>query len=61
MNLVITSIYLFIIGLFFGSFYLVVATRLPKNESIVSPGSHCENCNHRLSWYELIPSFSYLF
>ena len=57
----VIGIYLFIVGLFFGSFYNVVATRLPKNESIIKPGSHCENCKHRLTWYELIPVFSYIF
>lgn len=54
-------IYLFIIGLFFGSFYNVVAERLSNNKSIIIPGSHCENCNHRLAWYELIPVFSFIF
>lgn len=53
-------IYLFIVGLFVGSFYNVVALRLCKNESIVFPGSHCMNCNHKLAWYELIPVFSYI-
>lgn len=53
-------ILLFISGLVFGSFYLVVATRLPEEESIISPGSHCDNCNHKLSWYELIPVISYI-
>lgn len=53
-------IYLFIVGLFFGSFYNVVALRLSNNESIIFPGSHCLNCNHKLSWYELIPVFSYI-
>lgn len=51
---------LFIIGLIFGSFYLVVATRLPEGGSIIKPGSHCDNCKHELSWYELIPVISYL-
>lgn len=53
-------IYLFIAGLFFGSFYNVVALRLSNNESIIFPGSHCVNCNHKLSWNELIPIFSYI-
>lgn len=53
-------IYLFIVGLFFGSFYNVFALRLSNNESIIFPGSHCVNCNHKLSWYELIPVFSYI-
>lgn len=53
-------LYLFLLGLFVGSFYNVVALRLCKNESIVFPGSHCVNCNHKLAWYELIPVFSYI-
>lgn len=49
-----------VIGLVFGSFFLVVATRLPEGKSIVKPGSHCDNCNHLLKWYELIPIVSYI-
>lgn len=56
----VVLIYLFIVGLFLGSFYNVVALRLSNNESIIFPGSHCLNCNHKLSWYELIPVFSYI-
>lgn len=51
----------FIFGLVLGSFYNVVGFRLCKNESLIKPRSHCQNCNHILSWYELIPVFSYLF
>ncbi len=54
-------IYFFIFGLIFGSFFNVVATRIPKNESIVFPKSHCDICNHTLKWYELIPILSFLF
>lgn len=54
------EVYIFIIGLLFGSFYNVVGMRLSNNESIVFPGSHCEKCNHKLSWYENIPLFSYI-
>ncbi len=50
----------FVFGSVMGSFYYVVATRLSKGESIVSPPSHCDNCNHKLSWYENIPIISYL-
>ena len=49
-----------VLGLVFGSFYLVVATRLPEEKSIIKPGSHCDNCQHMLSWYELIPVISYV-
>ncbi len=54
-------LYLFIVGLFFGSFYNCLCDRLSNNQSIIHPGSHCDNCKHELTWYELIPVFSYLF
>ena len=51
---------IFIFGSVMGSFLNVLAVRLSNNESILWPGSHCHNCNHRLRWYELIPVVSYL-
>ncbi|MGN1374260.1 MAG: prepilin peptidase [Bacilli bacterium] len=56
----IIIVYMFIIGAVLGSFYMVVGDRLSNNESIVVPRSHCSNCNHILSWYELIPIVSYI-
>ena len=53
-------IFLFILGIILGSFYNVVATRIPNGESIIKPGSHCTNCYHLLKWYELIPLVSYI-
>ncbi len=50
----------FVLGSIMGSFYYVVATRISKGESIISPPSHCDNCNHKLKWYENIPIISYL-
>lgn len=50
----------FILGSVMGSFFHVVATRLSNDESIISPGSHCHVCDHKLKWYELIPIISYL-
>ena len=44
---------------FLASFLNVVAIRIPKGESIVSPPSHCVHCNHRLGPKDLIPIFSY--
>ena len=54
------EIIVFILGIVLGSFYNVVGLRLPNGESILKPGSHCPNCNHKLSWYENIPIISYL-
>jgi len=34
-----------IFGLLLGSFFNVLIWRLPRNESIVLPGSHCPECN----------------
>ncbi len=50
----------FILGTILGSFYMVVAERIPRGESIVMPPSHCDKCNHRLTPIELIPIFSYI-
>ena len=54
-------IVIFIFGITFGSFYNVVAYRLPKGESIIKPASHCPKCNHKLGASELVPIFSYIF
>jgi len=54
-------IYTFIIGITMGSFFNVCIYRIPGGESIVSPPSHCYNCNTRLRGVDLIPVFSYLF
>lgn len=51
---------IFVIGVIFGSFYGVVGSRLPRNLSIIKPGSHCESCGHILKWYENIPLISYI-
>lgn len=51
----------FALGLCFGSFGNVVALRMPKEESIVLPRSHCPHCKHSLGVLDLIPVFSFLF
>ena len=52
---------IFVLGTIFGSFYLVVATRLPKGMDILISRSKCDKCGHVLRWYNLIPIFSFLF
>lgn len=51
----------FLYGIVIGSFLNVCIYRIPKQESIVTVGSHCMNCNHPLAWYDLFPLFSFLF
>jgi leader peptidase (prepilin peptidase)/N-methyltransferase len=48
-------------GLLFGSFLNVLIFRIPKDESVVFPSSHCPKCNNNLKWYHNIPVFSWLF
>ncbi|MBO4246141.1 MAG: prepilin peptidase [Bacilli bacterium] len=55
------NILIFIIGSVLGSFYTVIATRLPQKKSIIKPRSHCDQCGHVLSPLELIPILSYIF
>jgi leader peptidase (prepilin peptidase)/N-methyltransferase len=49
----------FLIGACVGSFLNVVIYRLPKEESIVTPGSHC-GCGQPIKWYDNIPILSWL-
>lgn len=51
----------FVIGLIIGSFLNVCIYRIPRNESIVYPASHCTECGYKLAWCDLIPLVSYLF
>lgn len=47
-------------GMLVGSFLNVCICRLPKNESIVSPPSHCPLCSYQIRWFDNIPLVSYL-
>lgn len=65
-------VFLFVLGLLFGSFLNVVIHRLPRAESetstwwvgyssLVNPRrSQCPHCQHEIRWYENIPVFSWL-
>jgi leader peptidase (prepilin peptidase)/N-methyltransferase len=50
-----------ILGLIVGSFLNVVVHRVPRRESIVTPGSHCPSCGHSLRPWENIPVISWVF
>ena len=49
-----------IIGLIWGSFLNVVAYRIPRQESLLFPPSHCPNCDQRLGPIDLVPVLSFL-
>ncbi|MGH2918630.1 MAG: prepilin peptidase [Solirubrobacteraceae bacterium] len=47
-------------GVLIGSFLNVVAYRLPRRESLVSPGSRCPSCEHPVRPYDNLPVISWL-
>ncbi len=47
-------------GAMLGSFLNVLILRLPKDESIVFPGSHCPRCQAAIAWYDNIPILSWI-
>src|SRR5215210_719581 len=47
-------------GLALGSFLNVVAARVPRRASIVSPASACMECGTPIAWRDNIPVLSYL-
>ena len=54
-------IIIFILGIYFGSFFTLATYRLPRNEDIIHKHSYCPNCNHKLGIFDLIPILSYIF
>jgi leader peptidase (prepilin peptidase)/N-methyltransferase len=49
-----------VLGATVGSFLNVVAYRLPRRESLVSPGSRCPGCGHAIKVYDNLPVLGWL-
>jgi leader peptidase (prepilin peptidase)/N-methyltransferase len=49
-----------VLGACVGSFLNVVAWRLPREESVVHPRSHCPHCGSQLLWFENVPLLSWI-
>jgi len=54
------SVFVFIMGLMLGSFLNVCIHRMPENESLVRPGSHCPRCRKNIPWHDNVPVLSYI-
>ncbi|MFS0749003.1 prepilin peptidase [Oceanobacillus sp. 1P07AA] len=50
----------FILGTIFGSFFMVVGLRLPKQLPFANTRSCCDHCYYQLGWYDNIPIVSYI-
>lgn len=57
---IINSIFAFMFGAIFGSFFNVCIYRMPLEKSIIFPGSHCPQCNKPIRWFDNIPLLSWL-
>ena len=49
----------FAMGCCIASFLNVCIWRIPREESVAFPPSHCPNCNARIRWYQNIPIVSW--
>ncbi|SHH25859.1 prepilin peptidase [Clostridium grantii] len=54
-------LFVFIYGLVFGSFFNVCIYRIPRQESIAYPPSHCTSCGKKLKAVDLFPVLSWVF
>jgi leader peptidase (prepilin peptidase) / N-methyltransferase len=54
------GIFTFIFGCIFGSFYNVIIYRIPREQSIIFPGSHCPFCKKEIPFYRNIPLLTYI-
>jgi leader peptidase (prepilin peptidase)/N-methyltransferase len=50
----------FVFGCVAGSFLNVCIHRMPREESIVRPASHCPHCGYSIPWYLNIPLVTWL-
>jgi len=56
----IEIVFIFILGLIIGSFNNVCIYRIPRNESIIFPASHCPKCSSPIKPVDNIPLISYI-
>ena len=54
------SIFMFIIGTLFGSFFTLAIYRIPRKQDIVKTRSYCPTCKHKLGFFDCFPILSYV-
>jgi leader peptidase (prepilin peptidase)/N-methyltransferase len=58
--MVTSYIFAFVLGTVIGSFMNVCIHRMPRDESLIAPPSHCPSCQKRIWPIDNIPIFSFL-
>lgn len=58
---IILYIYIFLMGITFGSFFTLAVYRIPEGKNITHERSFCPTCKHKLTFWDMIPLFSYIF
>lgn len=51
----------FVLGCIVGSFLNVCIHRMPLDQSVISPPSHCPHCRYSIPWYLNIPLITWLY
>lgn len=57
---IIIYIIIFCMGTVFGSFFTLAVYRIPLGKDITHERSFCPNCNHKLTFFDMIPILSYI-
>lgn len=60
MSVALAAVLAAVLGAIVGSFLNVVIWRLPRGESLVSPGSACPSCGTPVKFYDNVPVLSWL-
>jgi leader peptidase (prepilin peptidase)/N-methyltransferase len=60
MTAIWTLLYAGLLGLAVGSFLNVCIYRLPLEQSLLFPGSHCTVCSRTLRWFENVPVLAWV-
>jgi leader peptidase (prepilin peptidase)/N-methyltransferase len=56
----VNDVLIFVLGLIVGSFSNVCIYRIPRNESIIYPASHCPKCRSKIKPVDNIPLLSFI-